>query len=203
MPRPRKVVPEMKCHISGQARVYFDGQYDYLGPHGTAEAQARYDSLVAKYLTNGRKMPAKEPTHQIDQVVTVSNVTAEYCRHAAIKFLGSYQERMRAEGLCTTLEDEYGNTPADQFGPIKLAELRDLFFVASGNSRKYANRQTNRIINIFRHAVSRELIDFRVVERLRTLEPLRYGQTKTKETKPVMPVDIETVRLTAQHLSPR
>jgi integrase len=99
------------------------------------------------------------------------------------------------------LEDEYADLPADQFGPIRLAELRDLF-VASGNSRKYANRQTNAIINIFRHAVSRELIDFRVVERLRTLEPLRYGQTKARETAPVMPVDIETVRLTAQHLSP-
>jgi hypothetical protein len=41
MPRPRKVVPEMKCHISGQARVYLDGQYYYLGPHGTAEARAQ------------------------------------------------------------------------------------------------------------------------------------------------------------------
>ena len=41
MPRTKRSVPEMKCHVSGQARVFLDGRYFYLGPYGSAEAQAR------------------------------------------------------------------------------------------------------------------------------------------------------------------
>ncbi len=68
-------------------------------------------------------------------------------------------------------------------------------FVAGGNCRRYANRQTRNVILIFRHAVARELVDVNVVLRLATLEPLRYGQTTAAESKRVEPVDIEAVRL--------
>ena len=117
------------------------------------------------------------------------------------KYASNPQELNRFQNLCTTLEDEHGDEPAADFGPLKLSALRDLF-VASGNSRKYANRQTRNIVLIFRHAVSRELIDEAVIRRLSTLEPLRRGQTTAREVPPIRPVNLDVVRRTAKHLSP-
>jgi integrase len=74
--------------------------------------------------------------------------------------------------------------------------------VVSGNSRQYTNRQTRRVIRIFRYACFRELVRPDQIVALDTIEPLRYGQTQAGESDPVTPVDIETVRLTARHLSP-
>ncbi len=65
---------------SGQDRVYLDGRHYYLGQSGSTEAQTRYDTLVGTYLSNGRKMPADEPTHQAETAITVAHVAAEYRR---------------------------------------------------------------------------------------------------------------------------
>lgn len=124
-------------------------------------------------------------------------VTAEF--REAVKNRSNEETRYRS--LLSLLDDEYGDTPASDFGPRKLAELRDLF-VASGNCRRYCSDQTRQIVRVFRHAVSRELISVDVVARLQTLEPLRKGHTKAKESKPRMPVGIEAVRATAKELTP-
>ncbi len=199
MPRPQKAVPEYKYHVSGQARVYIQGKYYYLGPHNSPESQAKYRRLVGEYIATG-KAPSDE-VHQADMPITVADVTAEARVWIAIKFATNQTQHRRYNNLCTTLDDEYGNTPADEFGPRKLSELRDLF-VASGNCRKYANTQTRSVIRIFRYALSRELIDPMVIVRLESLESLRFGQTTARESTPVTPANLEHVRATAKVLSP-
>lgn len=198
MPRTKRSVPEMKYHVSGQARIFLDGRYFYLGPYGSTEAQARYDTLVAEYLRNGRKVPQETPTRQLESQVTVANVTAEYRREIDSRptQLGRYRQ------LCTLLEDEYGDLPADEFGPRRLADVRELL-VATGNARKTVNEYVGVIVRIFKHAVSRELIDILVLQRLETLAPLKRGQTKAKEYKIRQPVDLERVKRTAEYLSPQ
>lgn len=201
MPRPKSSQPAYRYHVSGQARVDLDGRTFYLGPHGSKESWARYHALLAEYNANGQSMPADVPTHQVDAPITVRCVTGEFRQLIETKYANCRQQESRFKSLCTLLEDEYGDLPADEFGPRKLADVRDLF-VASGNCRRYVNEQTRAVVTIFRHAVSRELVDVNVIIRLDTLEPLRRGQTKAKESKPVQPVDIEAVRLTAKNLSP-
>ncbi|TWU08392.1 tyrosine-type recombinase/integrase [Stieleria varia] len=198
MSRRKRSVPEMKYHVSGQARVFLDGRYFYLGPHGSAEAQARYDTLVSEYLADGRKIQPVVATYQSDCVITVQNVTAEYRREidAREQQLGRYRH------LCTLLEDEYGDLPAVEFGPRRLAELRDLL-VATGNARKTINHYITVIVRIFRHAVSRELIDVNVFQRLETLDPLKRGQTTAAEYKERLPADLAIVKATAEFLSPQ
>lgn len=198
MPRRPRSIPEMRYHVSGQSRVYLDGKYYYLGEHGTPESQARYDTLVAQYLASGRKMPDAEPTHKGEHAITVGNIAAEYRRliDQRPKQLNRYRH------LCTLLEDEYGDDPADKFGPLKLAELRELF-VATGNARKTVNEYARRVVRMFKHAVSRELIPFDVYKKLDTLEPLEYGQTTAREYKQRKPADIEAVRGAAKFLSPQ
>ena len=147
------------------------------------------------------KEPPQQETHQVDAGITVRVVVAEYRQYIERRYVNDYAERRRQLGLCATLEDEYGDDPADSFGPRKLSEIRDLF-VAEGLAGKYVNRLTNLIKKIFRRAVSRELIDVNFVIRLDALEPLRAGQTSADQTDPVQPVNLETVQATAEHLSP-
>ncbi len=201
MPRKKPSAPAYRYHVSGQARVELDGRTFYLGDFDSPKSHARYHALLATYNANGKRMPDDIPTHQTDAPVTVRCVTGEYRDHATKKYANNAQDAARFRSLCTLLEDEYGDLPADQFGPRKLAALRDLF-VASGNCRRYCNDQTRNIVRIFKYAVSRELVRADCLVGLETLEPLRYGQTTAKESKPVEAVDIEAVRLTARHLSP-
>ncbi len=199
MSRPQKTVPEYNYHLSGQARVYIQGKYYYLGPHNSPESQAKYRRLVGEFIATG-KAPSDE-IHQADAPITVADVTAEARDWIRVKYAKNQNQHRRYQNLCTTLEDEYGDTPANEFGPRKLSELRDLF-VASGNCRKYANTQTRSIIRIFKYALSRELIDAMVIVRLESLESLRYGQTTAKESTRRTPANIDHVRATVAVMSP-
>ncbi len=197
MPRPRSETPEYRSHISGQARVYLDGKYYYLGEYDSPESRTKYRRLLAKYLANDCRMPVEEPTHQAETEITVSHITAEYRR-----LIDERPRLKRHENLCTLLEDEYGDLPADEFGPVKLSAVRELF-VASGNARPTVNKYTRRIKLIFKHAVSRQLIDLNVYLRLDTLPPLEKHDTTAPEYKKRQPVDIKIVTKTAKYLSPQ
>ncbi len=201
MPRKKSNAPGYRYHVSGQAVVTFCGRNFYLGPHDSPKSWAKYYAPLAEYNASGRTEPPAADSHQAEQPITVRCVTGEFREHIKTKYATNPQEANRFENLCTTLEYEYGDDPATEFGPRKLAEIRDLF-VASGNCRKYTNRQTRNVIQIFRHAISRELIAPDRIVALESLEPLRYGQTKAPESVPVVAVDIEAVRLAARHLSP-
>lgn len=199
MGRPLKAVPEYKYHIGGQARVYIQGKYYYLGQHNSPESIAKYRKLVGHWVSTGRA--PDDEIYQADAPVTVGCVTAEARLWANEKYPAQSAQRYRMLNLCDTLDDEYRDVPAIEFGPRKLSELRELF-IASGNCRKYVNSQICCVVRIFKYALSRELIDSGTLVKLQSLEPLRCGQTTARESKPVESVNLDDVRATARHLSP-
>jgi len=234
MARPKCKVPERRYHISGQSRVTIDGRDFYLGKHDSPESIARYAVLVSIYQKHGLKLPDDFDLRSTDEcaamilaqsspavvqqpngVFTVSHVTAIYREHVKTKYPHSEQDRQRCDRLCEILEEHYADIPVEEFGPVKLAEVRELL-VKHGlrkspdekrgksrkTSRKYVNRLTRAVIAIFNHGVSKELVRVEKVAQLRTLEPLKYGQTEAVENDDVMPVNIDDVRKTAKHLSP-
>ena len=201
MPRRKSEAPGYRYHVSGQAVVTFCGKNFYLGEFNSPESRAKYYALLAEYHANGMKAPPSAETHQAEAAITVGQVTAEFREHVARKYANNPTHAAFYRDLCRQLELEYGDVPAAEFGPRRLAEVREVF-VAGGNCRTYVNRQVRGIVGVFRHAVARELVRPEVIVALDTLEPLRYGQTEARESEPVRPVDIEAVRLTARHLSP-
>jgi len=200
MGRPKKVVPDYRYHISGQAVVTFNGTNFYLGPHDSPESRAKYSRLVAEYIESGYRTPQSE-THQGFTPIAVSDVCAEYREHVKKRYANAPKEILRLNRLCELLEHDHGTCPANEFGPRRLEQVRDSL-IASGNSRKYVNRLIRAVRQVFRHALSRELIDPLVLVKLESLEPLRHGQTTAPESEPVTPVDLDDVRKTAKHLSP-
>lgn len=111
MPRPRSSMPAYRFHVSGQAVVTLAGKDFYLGPHDSPESRARYFELVQEYNANGKIAP-DTPAHQKEQAITVRTVTGEYREWIKERYAKSYKERKRHEGLCVTLEDEYGHLAA-------------------------------------------------------------------------------------------
>ncbi|QDV42573.1 hypothetical protein Enr13x_24210 [Stieleria neptunia] len=201
MPRKPSPMPGYKFHTSGQARVFLNRKAYYLGEYDSPESYARYHNLLAIYNANGQKMPDDVPTHQIDLPLTIGCLTAEFRENLKSRYANNKHERRRFSNLSTLLEDEYGDLPLDAFGPIKLADVRDLF-VASGNCRNYVNQQTRNIVRIFKFGVSRELVTAEQLKALESLESLRRGQTTAKESVLRSPVNLDDVRSTAAHLSP-
>ena len=188
MPRHRRSAPVVKYHVSGQARIYLDGAYRYLGPYGSAEAQVKLDSVLAEYHANGRRLPC-DRIRLADEVVTVAHIAAAYRREieSRPKPLGRYRH------LTKLIEDEYGDRPAADFGPRALRDIRELL-IATGISRQTINEQVRRIAMMFEHAVSIEMIELEVYKRLLTLKPLRTKQTTAPETNRRTKPNIDQIR---------
>ncbi|MCD0459972.1 tyrosine-type recombinase/integrase [Roseiconus lacunae] len=219
MARPKAKAPARRYHMSGQSVVTIAGRDFYLGTHDSPESIARYAALVAIYQQGNLTLPAgfelasldpqvavilggiSAPQHQADTTVLVRHVTALYREHINEKYQNAKQEKHRHLRLCDQVDELFADILADQFGPVRLKEFRAML-VNEGLSRKYINRLTNCVVGIFKHAVAGELVEVNVFERLRTLEPLRKGQTIAPEKERTAPVPLETVRKTAEHLSP-
>lgn len=219
MARPKSKAPARHYHLSGQSVVTIDGKDYYLGKHDSPESIARYAVLIGIYQAGGLKLPEDfdteqldgkaaallgsldAPSRQSDQPITVGHVTALFRSHVADKYSGSRNDLNRNNKLCDEIDVQFGNILASEFGPVRLKAFRDSL-VARGLARKYVNRVVNCVIAIFRHGVSVELVDVATVERLRTLEPLRYGQTQAPEKQSTRPANLEHVRATAKHFSP-
>ncbi|MDM4014697.1 tyrosine-type recombinase/integrase [Roseiconus lacunae] len=208
MPRKKNPNPNYQYHVSGQARVYLDGRYFYLGQHDTPASYAKYHSLLAIYSANGMTIPDDAEQLLGDAPITVRCLTAEFREYAKNKYAKDRSRHAQFKNLCTLLDDCFGDLPADEFGPRKLNEIRELLIATKNrsgkhNARSYINMQVQCIVKIFRYCVSRELVGPNVIVALATLQPLAHGESKASESAPVQPVDIETVRKTAKFLSPQ
>ena len=70
MIRAKCRVPKLSQHATGQAVVRLCGKDHYVGPFGSAEAQARYDALIAEWLPRGRVLaPADSGELSVDELV--------------------------------------------------------------------------------------------------------------------------------------
>ena len=55
---PKKGLPSYRLHKrSGQAVVTLNGKDHYLGKHKSKASYEEYDSIIAEYLANGKKLP--------------------------------------------------------------------------------------------------------------------------------------------------
>ena len=194
--------PEYKYHVSGQAVVYFGGRCFYLGKHGTTESWTRFYSLLAEYSSTGR---VPQSTGSVPKKVTVKQVADEFRTRRIPEVYNSERSkgtRIKYERVCDHLSAEpHGSMPVDEFGPRALADLRDTL-VAGGIGRSWVNEQVRDVITIFRYAVSRELIGPERVEALKSLSPLKRGESTATEAKARKPVSIEDLAATMEHLSP-
>ncbi len=218
MARPKASLPTLRPHISGQALCRIDGVDFYLGRHGSPESLARYAVLMREYQAGGLNLPPDfcsetlrqmtvgfsypaAKVHGIDEPITISVVTAGYVQHAETYYESDPQMLGKIKLICNELDKHHGKVLADDFGPVLLGQQRERW-IKRDLSRPYVNSMTNLVFRMFKWAVSQEMVEATTLVRIKTLEPLRRGKTKARETVDRKPVPLEHVRATAKHLSP-
>lgn len=226
MARPKSDRPSYCLHKqSGRARITIDGKQKLLpGLYGSPESLAEYDRLLGTWYSNGRTLPVPaEPTGP-----TVSMIALAFWRHAQTHYVDAdgkpTGEADNYRYALRPLRRLYGSTAAVDFGPKALKALRSAMLLPQpvidpttkqpraardgmpmtrpGWSRTYANRQTERIKQVFRWAASEELVPAAVVNALCTVDAIRRGRDGARETPAVHPVKNEVVEQTLPHLPP-
>lgn len=191
MPLSTKPPSYRRHKASGQAVVTIDRRDHYLGVHGSPESKRAYDRLIAEWLANGRRTPARDDFR-------VSSLICRYIEYIRGRYNSNEPELI--EAALKPLFELYGDTPAAEFGPLALEVVRDKI-LAGGYVRTQVNRRVRAIVRAFKWGVSRQFIPPSVWEALRSLESLRKGEPGTREGKPVKPVADADVDVVLPYLS--
>lgn len=196
MARPKSAVPAYRLHKgTGQAVVYIDRREHYLGVHGSPESRQKYAEIIS-HLTGGETGSVHKPTDNPSPVKSVASL----CLRFVAEKLPGYAE---AEQNChrnamRILADLFGETPAADFGPLRLRAVRNAMVAgdphavdADGKpkprkpwSRGFINKEIKRIKYLFRWGVSWELVPSSVADALGTVESLKPGESEAPESRP-------------------
>ena len=82
----------------------------------------------------------------------------------------------------------FASLPIDEFGPLKLKEVRE-YMIKNNLSRGVINHRIQKIKRMFKWAVSEQIISPFIYHGLGTVEGLKKGRCNAKEVPPVKPVD--------------
>ncbi|MEM6852849.1 MAG: site-specific integrase [Planctomycetota bacterium] len=213
MPRPRSIPrPYTK---SGQWVVCLpDAQTKtrrtvYLGAPDSPEARLEYARVLAEWEAADRTVaPAKpRPRKRVHRAgdVTVNAVVLSYFK-GVVKPRHSRGDKLTVHGQSIRealrfLRQHAGDTPACDFGPKLLREVRAKMAATGRFCRPNVNKNVRHVVNAFKHTVSEELVPASVYEALTTLEPLRAGEVGgLREYRDIKPVADSVVDATLPHL---
>lgn len=168
----------------------------YLGPWGSSDATQAYNQVVAQWIAAGRRLVIGKA----EDVPLVAELVAEFMERQWRFYKGG--EAWCWRHALDLLADLYGSSAAAEFTLSKLRILRDAM-VQRGWARVYVNRQTRRVVGLFKWAAQFELVPVEYYERLRIIEPLARGRTVAPETERIEPVDDELVNAVKLHVAPQ
>ena len=201
MPTLTYATPKYRLHrASGQAIVTIAGKEHYLGPHGTRASRIEYDRLVGEWLAAGRPPHQTTPT-----TITVVELAAAYWRFVRRHYVKDGKPSTEQHAIAAALRPLkalYGHTKASEFGPLGLKSVRNRMVIDCKWSRGVVNANVGRVRRMFKWAASEQLIDESVWRSLATVDGLRRGKTKARETAPILPIAEEVVDATLPYLPP-
>ena len=181
------------CKQGNLAYVRVHGRKIYLGTYGTAKAQREYHRVIAEFHANASAPPRDKSSITLDELCLrfledrKSNITAKQLEHY--------------KSLVEIMLSQYSGLAANEFSPNKLRTLR-AEFVKLGYVRQQCNKRASLVRTIFKWGVSRELIATDIWNALRSLEPLKKGETTAPEGKKREIVPAEHIGRTLAELSP-
>ena len=206
MPRP-KSQPAYRHHKARNcAVVTIDGKNHYLGPWQSPESHEKYAALIAEWRRNNGTLPATPTAALGDQSapLTVGELILAYFKFAQAHYMKNGRPTSEQGCLKQALRPVrklYGSTPAAEFGPRALKNVREAM-IAAGRARTSINKDVHRVRRMLGWAVGEELLPAAALERLRCVAALAKGKSAARETDRVLPVAEEDVRSTLPHLPP-
>jgi integrase len=202
-----KRIPKYRLHKpSGQAVVTLGGHDHYLGRWQTPESKAEYDRLIAEWLAAGRNPIVTGSRAGAAADLSLNEIILAYWEHAQTYYRhtdGTPTGEVDAIRLALRpLKRLYGHTPAADFDSLALEAVRDEM-IRGGRCRNRVNKDMSRVRRMFRWAAAKKLVPLSVHQGLATVEGLRAGRSKARETEPVRPVAEQVVEATLPHMRPQ
>ncbi|MDG3006611.1 tyrosine-type recombinase/integrase [Paludisphaera mucosa] len=205
MPKLGCKPPAYRRHkATGRARVRYQGKDHYLpGKFGSPESRQAYARFIAGLASSDSTVDLSPSPSALS--LTISELILRYADHAE----GYYRKNGEPTGehdvvryALRPLEQLYGLTLAVEFGPKRLALVRDEM-IRRGGSRRYINAAVGRIRRVFRWAVAQEMTPGTIVANLAALSPLQKGRSAAREKPAVAAVSDARVDAALPFLSPR
>jgi len=197
MPRLTQQAPKYCKHkASGQAVVTLSRRQFYLGPHGTRASRREYDRHLAEWMANGRALSAET------DILTFNEVAIRFWRHATVYYVKNGRPTSEQGEYRLTLKIAralYGREPVSDFTPARLKAIREKMLTEEW-CRYTINRRIGRIVRVFKWGVVEGLVPLETYQALTTVEGLKKGRSKARESEPVRPVSLEDVEKTLPHL---
>jgi len=198
-PRKRRIPSLCRHKATGQAVVRLNGRDIYCGVYGTAEAQEKYDRVIAEWLLTGQQMPppSASRSHADQPAITVNElVLAYWTRHVTTYYVKKGKRTSEQDNIRQALrfaKNLYGHTAAVQLGPLALKAVREEM-VAAGRCRGLINKDVGRIRRMFRWAVENEMLPVTVYQSLMTVPGLAKDRhPEVKEAEPVTPASEDDI----------
>jgi integrase len=205
MPRANRP-PSYRLHKARNcAVVTIDGRNHYLGPYGSPESHEKYTRLLAEWRLNSNHLLPTTGPRRTASTLSVNELILAFFRHVQSYYIKDGRPTSEQDNIRQALRfvrQLYGASPAVEFGPVALANVRQAM-IAAGRSRKLINKDVNRVRGMFGWAVEHELLPVEVHQALRRVKGLRKGRSNARETAPVEPVAEESIRAILPHLSPQ
>ena len=227
MPRLVHRPPKYRLHKgSGQAIVSINGRRLYLGVYGTPKSHELYEKAISEWR---RSLPGKAESRastkkishfdddlvvtasklrerrQAGQEATINELILVYRKHTHVYYRKNgnvTREAMIIDEVLRFLDEHNGIERIDQFGPVKLDELRDRMIDDLDWSRKHINKQVSRIVRMFRWAVEQEVAPPESHSALAKLTGLKKDRSRARETSGVSCVEDDVVQQTIALLPP-
>jgi integrase len=205
-PKGSTKTPSYRLHrASGRAIVTIAGHDHYLGEFESEKSRDRYDQLIAEWLRNGRPVSDTRGAAVVGHKIAVRELLAIYLQNMNAD--GVSQRQYRA--AFRLLNRMYGETPAENFGPLALKSLRDQLArmratrwcwrsqkftqLPTTLARRTINLYINGILLLFRWGVENERISANVSHALDRVAPLKPGAKGVRSDVIIEPAPDEDV----------
>lgn len=194
----KKSVRSSNSKVRHYAMVRIDGNDVMLGDWNSPTSKEKYQRVVAEWLSNDA-LPNRN-----DKQITVTEICIDYTKECNNRYLlpsGKHSTEFdTAKRVMRDLRRLFGSTDAVEFKAIRFKAIRDEF-VRQGLSRYVCNKYSRHVIRAFKLASENEKLPPENYLSMRSVESLKKGKTNAHETTPILPVDVEIIDTTLQHLN--
>lgn len=198
-------IPKYRLHKpTGLAVVRLSGRDIYLGRFGTAESEARYQTVIADWLKHDRKRPSKPERPAARPDLVIDELILAYVEFALRYYVKNglpTGETVNIKYSVAPLSALYGKTRVNDFGPMAMKATR-MRMIEAKLCRSVVNSRLNRIRRMFKWAVENEMASPAVLQSLQAVAPLKRGRCEARESAGVHPAREELVDA-VQRIVPR
>jgi integrase len=193
-----------KVQLPGETKVKPRPLVPLGAEYATTDASVAYE--VAAAMWEKAVFHADEGAREARaEIPNIGSLVGAYLDFARTYYLDASKQPGRevenVKRALTHLVDVYPTLPPEEFGPLKLKEVREAM-IKTGLSRGVINQRVGVIKRMFKWAASEELVPVNVYHGLQSVDGLKRGRSEAKETDPIVAIAEAHVYAVLPHATP-